>query len=87
MLGFTPRSNAGPYNISIFSRSCGIDMRDLYVVIGGVENDKGIRKVAIYNDNGFERTLPDLILGRYGHACARFQNGNGDMVSVMLFKS
>ena len=59
MLGFTPRSNAGPYNISIFSRSCGIDMRDLYVVIGGVENDKGIRKVAIYNDNGFERTLPD----------------------------
>ena len=85
MLGFTPRSNAGPYNISIFSRSCGIDMRDLYVVIGGVENDKGIRKVAIYNDNGFERTLPDLILGRYGHACARFQNGNGDMVSVIFF--
>ena len=60
-------------------------MRDLYVVIGGVENDKGIRKVAIYNDNGFERTLPDLILGRYGHACARFQNGNGDMVSVIFF--
>ena len=60
-------------------------MRDLYVVIRGVENDKGIRKVAIYNDNEFESTLPDLILGRSGHACARFQNGNGDMVSVIFF--
>ena len=51
-------------------------MGDQYVVIGGKENNIGIRKVAIYNDNGFERTLPDLILGRYGHACARFQKRN-----------
>ena len=62
-------------------------MGDQYVVIGGRENNKqkGTRKVTIYNDNGFESTLPDLILGRSGHACARFQNGNGDMVSVIFF--
>ena len=60
-------------------------MGDQYVVIGGIENNKGMSKVTLYNDYGFERTLPDLILGRYGHACARFQNGNGDMVGVIFF--
>ena len=85
-----PYIRSRPYNIFIFSRSCGIDMGDLYVVTGGLEYNKAgnlveLRKVTIYNDNGFERTLPDLILGRYGHACARFQNGNGDMVSVIFF--
>ena len=69
--------------------SCGIDMGDQYVVIGGwdAENQmntptrKGLRKVSLYNDDGFVRSLPDLILARHLHACARFQNGNGDMVS------
>ena len=59
-------------------------MGDQYVVIGGRENNKGINKVTLYNDYGFVRTYPDLILGRYGHACARFQNGNGDMVGDFL---
>ena len=59
-------------------------MGDTYVVIGGIENKIAIKKVTIYNDNGFERTYPDLILGRYGHACARFQNGNGDMVGAIF---
>ena len=68
-------------------------MGDLYVVIGGRNWTKipnkyiGVRKVGLYNDNGFVRYLPDLIMGRYGHACARFQNGNGDMVGVILFYS
>ena len=64
-------------------------MGDQYVVTGGLEYNKAgnlveLRKVTIYNDNGFERTYPDLILGRYGHACARFQNRNGDMVSMIF---
>ena len=37
-------------------------MGDTYVVIGGIENNKAIKKVTIYNDYGFERTYPDLIL-------------------------
>ena len=64
-------------------------MGDLYVVIGGrnwtkIRPHLGVRKVGLYNDNGFVKYLPDLIMGRYGHACARFQNRNGDMVSVIL---
>ena len=71
-------------NILVFSESCGVDMGDLYVVIGGWNNEK---KVGIYNDGGFVRNLPDLTKGRAHHACARFQDGNGDMVGVIFFYS
>ena len=70
-------------NILVFSGSCGVDMGDQYVVIGG-EPQVGSRNVTLYNDYGFVRNLPDLVLGRYFHACARFQNGNGDMVGVIF---
>ena len=77
-------------NILVFSLSCGVDMGDQYVVIGGQDNlnwDKGIRKVGLYNDDGFVRNLPDLVMGRFYHACAGFQDINGDMVGVILFCS
>ena len=46
-------------------------MGDLYVVIGGWGNEK---KVGLYNDGGFVRYLPDLIMKRDGYACAGFQD-------------
>ena len=73
-------------NILVFSFSCGVDVGDQYVVIGG-QAEVGLRKVGLYNDYGFVRNLPDLVLGRSRHACARFQDGNGDMVGVILFCS
>ena len=83
-------ASAAAFNLMLpVLNSCGIDMGDQYVVIGGWdrENQIGLRKVRLYNDNGFVRSLPDLILGRYAHACARFQNGNGEMVSLIFFES
>ena len=81
-------------NIFVFSQSCGVELGDLYVVTGGVENPKpqpikplGMRKVGLYNDNGFVKKLPDLIMGRYNHACAGFQDLNGDMVGVIFLYS
>ena len=70
-------------------QSCGVDMGDLFVVIGGwnPEKKRAMRKVTLYNDDGFVRNLPDLIMGRYDHACAGFQDINGDMVGVILFYS
>ena len=67
--------------------SCGVDMGDLYVVIGGWDEAKKtfLRNVTLYNDDGFVRNLPDLTKGRAHHACARFQDGNGDMVGVIFF--
>ena len=66
------------------STACGVDMGDQYVVIGG---GVGSRNVTLYNDYGFVRNLPDLVLGRWNHACAGFQDINGDMVGVILFYS
>ena len=73
-------------NILIFSGSCGVDMGDQYVVIGG-EPQVGSRNVTLYNDYGFVRNLPDLVLGRWNHACAGFQDINGDMVGVIFLYS
>ena len=89
-------------NILVFSKSCGVDMGDQYVVTGGKQEviggwdagtqmytrtPKGLRKVGLYNDYGFVRNLPDLVLGRYNHACAGFQDINGDMVGVIFLYS
>ena len=71
-------------NILVFSLSCGVDMGDQYVVIGG---GVGSRNVTLYNDYGFVRNLPDLVLGRFNHACAGFQDINGDMVGVIFLYS
>ena len=73
-------------NILVFSFSCGVDMGDQYVVIGG-QAEVGLRKVGLYNDYGFVRNLPDLVLGRFNHACAGFQDINGDMVGVIFLYS
>ena len=71
-------------NILVFSLSCGVDMGDQYVVIGG---GGASRNVTLYNDYGFVRNLPDLVLGRWNHACAGFQDINGDMVGLIFLYS
>ena len=48
---------------------------------------KGIRKVGLYRDDGFVRNLPDLVVARFFHACAGFQDINGDMVGVIFLYS
>ena len=67
--------------------SCGVDMGDLYVVIGGAVKGGALRNVTLYNDDGFVRNLPDLVMGRFYHACAGFQDINGDMVGVIFLYS
>merc|ERR1712156_1230501 len=65
-------------------QSCGVDLGDRYLVIGGLINNLGGTKVTQYKDGGFDRVFPDLIIGRYGHACAKFQNGNGDEAIMVI---
>ena len=76
--------------IITFSQSCGIDLGDRYLVIGGLVNSVGGRKVTQYKDtgivNGFDRILPDLTVGRYAHSCAKFQNEFGDTVGLNFAK-
>ena len=69
--------------LTVISRdSCGIDLGEKYVVIGGVGAE---RKVIQYGPTGFDRVLPELQQGRYSHACAKFENGERKMVSLFFF--
>ena len=72
--------------IITFRQSCGIDLGDRYLVIGGLVNSVGGRKVTQYKDTGFDRILPDLTVGRYAHSCAKFQNEYGDTVGLNFAK-
>ena len=67
-------------------------MGDLYVIIGGIGSGwvvvgGGLRNVTLYNDYGFVRNLPDLVVARFFHACAGFQDINGDMVGLIFLYS
>lgn len=66
----------------IYSESCGIDLGDKYVVIGGKGAEK---KVIRYKKNGFDRVLPELLVGRYGHACAKFENADRKKVLLLNY--
>ena len=50
-------------------------------MIGGKGAEK---KVIRYTTTGFDRVLPELQVGRYGHACAKFENGDGKQVSMFI---
>ena len=58
-----------------------MDLGDKYVIIGGRNS---LKKVTQYKDTGFDRSLSNLIMGRYSHACAKFLNGNGEQVGFIL---
>ena len=59
-----------------------------YFSIGGTKGYRTVgaeKKVTLYKDTGFDRSLSELLVGRYQHACAKFLNGNGEEVSFILF--
>ena len=63
--------------------SCGVDLGNQYMVIGGKGEGDG-RKVTLYKDTGFYKMRRELNLGRYGQACAKFLNGEGEKVGSVF---
>ena len=60
-----------------------MEVGDHYIVTGGwesSEDDRALETVAEYSQTGFVRYLPNMIQGRYLHACSYFKNGNGETV-------
>ena len=53
----------------------------IYLVIGGKGDGNG-KKVSIYDEDRYYDQYPDLPSGRFGHACAKFINGNGETVGI-----
>ena len=63
--------------------ACGVEVGDHYMVTGGFEpslDDKALDTVAEYSQTGFVRYLPNMMQGRYSHACSSFINGDGETV-------
>ena len=53
------------------------------MVIGGQGEGDG-RKVTLYKDTGFYKMRRELNLGKYGHDCAKFLNGDGEEVGSVF---
>ena len=65
-------------NIIYYRYACGIQTDDTYVITGGRYSKK---KVTRYTRTGDTKTMPELNIGRYLHACEKFVNDEGATVS------
>ena len=64
--------------ILFYSRACAIPDGESVVLTGG---EKGIirSKVSRYNKDGWMEDLADLNMGRWGHGCAGYKRGSGQV--------
>ena len=62
-----------------FSRACDINLGSSVILTGG-SHTGGSHTVSQYNETGWEKDLPTLQTGRYGHSCAYYINAVGSKV-------
>ena len=69
-------------NVLFFGSACAIELEDTVVVTGGWSLFTGpIATVQVYTISGPQEQLPDLMIGRYQHACAHFVDSENSVVS------
>ena len=82
------RVNITKIILIIHSDACGISIADKYVVTGGWGGwnspDGALKTVTRYNKTGDTETLPQLIFGRYQHACGSYLSEQGENVRFIL---
>ena len=61
-----------------FSMACSIELDDKVIVTGGYYTPT---RVDVYNIEGWNMELPQLITGRYNHGCGHFINSDDKMVN------
>ena len=69
-----------------FRYACGIQTDDEFVVTGGWDESsegRALRRVISYNKTGHSKSLADLSVTRYYHACGKFENDEGVTVSFI----
>ena len=60
------------------SLACGIEVNGKFIVTGGYDRKN---TVAEFNETGLVTYLANLQDGRHAHACSKFVDDNGDIVS------
>ena len=69
-------------NVLFISSACAIELEDTVLVTGGWGAFTGpIATVQVYTLSGPQDQLPNLITGRYQHACAHFVDSENRVVS------
>ena len=68
--------------------ACGIKTKDTFVITGGEDqfphsSDQVLKFVTRYSRTGQTETLPQLNVGREGHACGSYLTDEGDIVRVI----
>ena len=63
--------------------ACSIEEEQEVTITGGSHS---YTRVTRYKMNGDSEALPRLKIGRYLHACGRFTNSDGDIVSFVRGK-
>ena len=66
------------FNIIVCRQACGIDLGTSYVVTGG---SYIWQRVTQYSQTGEMTELPSMITSRADHACSKFVNDEGVLVS------
>ena len=67
--------------LTFYSRTCSIEDNDEdRVILTGGYDTSTHNKVSVFDKNGFVEQLPDLLTGRYGHACGIFINNDENKV-------
>ena len=69
-----------------YRAACGVAVGDSFIISGGKKekDDHALHTVAEYSQTGFVRYLPNMIQGRYRHACS-YYNRDGETVGIFLF--
>ena len=84
--GATKLKSAPCINVFIFSAACAIELQHTVVVTGGWNSGgwygRAIATVQVYTISGPQEQLPDLMTGRWGHACAHFVDSENIVVST-----
>ena len=64
-------------NCTFTREACSIQFDDYVIITGGTYS---LDIVSNYTDNGWEKYLPNLLSGRYGHGCGHYTNENNELV-------
>ena len=70
---------------NLYSKACGIETQGKFVITGGHHRPgQELKTVTRYSRTGESDTLPQLKVGRSGHACGSYLNDKGDEVRFIL---
>jgi len=76
-----PSESSPSYQMSYAARyACSIQFPDQVVITGGIYTPN---RVLAYGPELFINFLPELLVGRYSHACTTFHNEDGELVYIV----